>query len=54
MLPPTHAVLALNKIFTYGAGFADILYEISMLLILTVIYYAIGVILFRKKHILTA
>jgi ABC-2 type transport system permease protein len=54
LLPPTHAVLALNKIFTYGAGFVEILYEICMLLILTVIYYTIGVILFRKKHILTA
>jgi ABC-2 type transport system permease protein len=54
ILPPTHAVIALNKIFTYGAGLKDISHEIVMLTILTIVYYTIGVYLFRKKHLLNA
>ena len=50
ILPPTHAVIALNKIFTFGAGMKDISHEILMLTILTIVYYTIGVYLFRKKH----
>jgi ABC-2 type transport system permease protein len=51
ILPPTHAVNALKKIFTYGAGIKDIAYEIIMLVILTVLFYSIGIYLFKKKHI---
>jgi ABC-2 type transport system permease protein len=50
ILPPTHAVIALNKIFTFGAGLKDISHEILMLTILTIVYFTIGVYLFRKKH----
>jgi len=50
ILPPTHSVIALNKIFTYGASLSDISYELSFLIILTLIYYTIGVALFRKMH----
>jgi ABC-2 type transport system permease protein len=52
LLPPTHAVTALNKIFTFGAGIKDILYEIIMLVILTAIYYAIGIYFFRRNHMM--
>jgi ABC-2 type transport system permease protein len=52
ILPPTHAVNALNKIFTYGAGINDITYEIIMLAVLTAIYFSTGIYLFREKHIL--
>jgi ABC-2 type transport system permease protein len=52
ILPPTHAVNALNKIFTYGAGLKDIFHEIVMLLILTIVYFALGIWLFKKKHLL--
>jgi ABC-2 type transport system permease protein len=50
-LSPTHAVVAMNKIFTYGVSLADLRFEISMLLILTVVYYTIGVYLFKKRHL---
>jgi ABC-2 type transport system permease protein len=50
ILPPTHSVIALNKIFTYGVNLSDISYELTMLFVLTIIYYALGVILFRKMH----
>jgi ABC-2 type transport system permease protein len=54
LLPPTHAVIALNKIFTFGSGLKDISYEITMLIILTIVYYSIGIYLFRKNHLLKA
>ncbi len=54
LLPPSHAVAALNKIFTYKAGFQEIRYELLMLICLTAIYFIAGVILFRRKHIQTA
>jgi ABC-2 type transport system permease protein len=52
ILPPTHAVNALNKIFTFGAGIKEIAHEIIMLVILTAIYFLIGIHLFNKKHLL--
>jgi ABC-2 type transport system permease protein len=52
ILPPTHAVTALNKIFTYGAGLKDISHEITMLLILIIVYFTLGLWLFKKKHLL--
>ncbi len=54
ILPPTHAVIALNKIFTFGAGLQEIRYELLMLGMLTVLYYSIGVWLFRRNHMLKA
>ncbi len=47
-LPPTHAVVALNKVLTLGAGFSDILYELAALTILSFLYFGIGVWLFQK------
>jgi ABC-2 type transport system permease protein len=46
-LPPSHAVVALNKIFTLGAGFGDVLYELTALVILTGLYFGVGVWLFQ-------
>ena len=51
LLPPTHAVIALNKIFTFNAGFTEIGYDFMMLLILTVAYYSIGFYLFKRNHL---
>jgi ABC-2 type transport system permease protein len=51
LLPPSHAVNALNKIFSYKAGIVEISYELVMLVVLTALYYAAGVIMFRRNHI---
>jgi ABC-2 type transport system permease protein len=51
LLPPTHAVVALNKILTLGAGLEDVTYELAVLLVLSSIYFAFGVWLFRKQHL---
>ena len=50
ILPTTHAVLALNKIFTLGLGFKDMFYELSMLTLLSVFYFALGVWVFQKRQ----
>lgn len=51
VLPPTHAVAALNKVFTLGVGLQDVMYELSALSVLSVIYFGIGVWLFKKMHL---
>ncbi len=51
ILPPTHAVAALNKVFTLGVGLDGVIYELSALILLSVIYFAIGVWLFQRMHL---
>ncbi len=51
LLPPTHAVVALNKILTLGAGLGDVAYELISLLVLSGFYFAFGVGLFRRMHL---
>jgi ABC-2 type transport system permease protein len=51
LLPPTHAVVALNKILTLGAGLHEVVYELSALTILSVLYFGIGVWLFKRFHL---
>jgi ABC-2 type transport system permease protein len=50
LLPPTHAVIALNKIFTLGAQPGEVLFEFSALLLLTALYFGVGVWLFQKTQ----
>jgi ABC-2 type transport system permease protein len=50
-LPPTHAVVALNKVLTLGAGIIDVTYELLALLILSIVYFAAGVWLFKRIHL---
>jgi ABC-2 type transport system permease protein len=51
LLPPRHAVMALNKIFTLGAGLGDVVYELTALVVLSGLYFGLGVWLFRKMHL---
>ena len=51
ILPPTHAVVALNKVLTLGAGLGDVLYELVALLVLSALYFAFGVWLFQRTHL---
>ena len=50
ILPPTHAVVALNKILSLGAGLSDVVYELVSLLILSLVFYGIGIWAFERKH----
>jgi len=49
-LPPTHAVVALNKVLTLGAGFGAVAYEMTALSVLSVGYFVIGVWLFQRTQ----
>lgn len=49
-LPPTSAVIALNKIMSLNASFADVQFEIILLAVLSVLYFTAGVWLFRRLH----
>ena len=51
ILPPTHAVAALNKILTLGADLSEVTFELSALVILSVIYFSIGVWMFKRFHL---
>ncbi len=51
ILPPTHAVVALNKVLTLGAGLGDVVYELTALLVLSALYLAAGVWLFKRRHL---
>ena len=51
ILPPTHAVVALNKILTLGAGLSDIWYEIISLIILSLIYFGVGILIFQRRQL---
>jgi ABC-2 type transport system permease protein len=51
ILPPTHAVVALNKILTLGAGLDEVLYELGALVLLSAVYFAVGVWLFQRTHL---
>lgn len=50
IIPPTHAVMALNKILTLGSGIEGVLYELVSLVILSLVYYGIGIYLFGRRH----
>lgn len=49
ILPPTHAVAALNKVLTMGADLKAIAYELSILIVLSALYFIVGVHLFSKR-----
>ena len=51
LLPPTHAVMALNKILTLGSGLDSVLYEIISLIVLSLLYYLIGIWLFQRRQL---
>jgi len=51
VLPPTHAVVALNKVLTLGEGLSAIQFELAALLALSVLYFAGGVWLFQRTHL---
>ncbi len=48
IFPPTHAITALNKVLTLGAGLKDILFELFALITLSIVYFALGIWLFKR------
>ena len=54
LIPARHAVDALNKIMTLGLGFKDVIFELTALVVLTLVYFMIGVWFFRKRQMQTS
>ena len=50
-LPPTHAVVALNKILTLGVGLQEVTFELGALILLSLLYFALGVWLFQRLRL---
>jgi ABC-2 type transport system permease protein len=50
LMSPTHAISALRKTLVMDMGIRDIVPEISLIVILTLLYFFIGVWLFRRRH----
>lgn len=51
ILPPTHAVVALNKVLTLGAGLSEVAFELSALVVLSLLFFSLGVWLFQRTHL---
>jgi ABC-2 type transport system permease protein len=50
ILPTAVATRAYNKILTYNAHFSDISFEVFVIIALSTVYFAIGAVLFKRKH----
>jgi ABC-2 type transport system permease protein len=53
-IPTTHAVSAMNKILGIGLGPDDCLYELISLVVLSALYFAVGVWLFKRRRLAPA
>ena len=51
LLAPTHAVSALNKVFVLGAGLGEVTYELISMLLLSALYFALGVWFFQRRKL---
>ncbi len=51
VLPLTHTVGAFNKILNYGADISGVGFELAMLALLTLIYFVLGIFVYRKRKL---
>jgi ABC-2 type transport system permease protein len=50
LMSPTHSISALNKILILNMKFIDIIPEITAIILLTFVYFTLGLWLFRRRH----
>jgi len=48
IFPATHGFSALQQVLTYGAGFQEIAFRLGMTALLSAVYFAAGVLIFRR------
>jgi len=51
LMTPTHAISALKKTLVMDMGLASIVPELIAIILLTIIYFAIGAYFFKKRHL---
>lgn len=54
LLSLTHTANAFNKILNYGASYEEVSFEIVMIIVLTMIYFTMGLILYNKRKLTKA
>jgi ABC-2 type transport system permease protein len=50
VLPTTHAISALNRVLSYGAGLGDVAYELGAMALITAGFFALGTWIFTRRH----
>jgi hypothetical protein len=50
VLPTSLSVRAFGAILNDGAGLADVRFELAGIVVLTAVYFAVGIWLFRRRH----
>ncbi len=50
LMSPAHAISALNKTLVMDMDIASIIPEITAIVVLTLLYFFIGAVIFRKRH----
>jgi ABC-2 type transport system permease protein len=48
LLPPAHAAAALTKVMTYGQGLGDVGFELTAVVVLSAVYFALGAAVLRR------
>jgi len=48
LLPATHGFLALQQVLTYGAGLREIAFRLGVTMVLSLLYFALGVFAFQR------
>ena len=51
LMTPTHAISALNKTLVMNMDLKSILPEITAIIVLTIIYFIVGAIIFKRRHL---
>lgn len=51
ILPTTHTITALNKILNFGEGLGKVTFEMGAIVFLTTVYFAVGLWLFKRRHL---
>jgi ABC-2 type transport system permease protein len=51
LMTPTHAISAMNKTFVMNMEISAILPELVAIILLTLLYFLIGLLLFKKRHL---
>ena len=50
VLPTTHSITAFGKILNQGLGLGDVFFELGAIVVLTTLYFALGILLFTRRH----
>jgi hypothetical protein len=52
ILPTTHSITAFGKILNQNVGLGDLVFEMGAIIVLTVLYFAVGIWFFTRRHMI--